>query len=281
MEVLGNSFTVTLAPLITYDIVMTDQDTLQKYTSTATSDGTGTLTITLPEVYTKYDGWFALEISAGAGVVYMDSVTATRPYFNPSSLVSDKVLAEDAITYERIARTLINSIVGFPFEFKRREVHAVGNGTDYLTLNDRVVTIHSVTENGTLIWSAGDTENPFSPFQTLYGITQNVGEENKLEYKVVWYNRYNHPAFGLGSDYVIDADVGWPVIPQDIQDAAFMLADDIACGSNRYSKRYIDTFKTSNYAIDHFKESITGTGNLLVDNILSKYIVESIRAKAL
>jgi hypothetical protein len=286
MEITGGSLQVTLAKNTLYNISMIDQNTLKVTTSTGTSNGSGVLTINLPIDYTKYDGWFALEISQGSNVVYMDTVTATRPYVEPSKVVSyvlPKVITTDeAVYYERIARYIINSIIGFSFEFTRKELHLVGNGTDFLPTDERITKIYSVKENNETIWTDGEDE-PFKPFVGLYNVVKDYGTEaaNRLEYKVVWNNRYGYPEFVENYDYVLDADVGWQVVPQDIQEATLMLVNDIVCGNNRYTNKYIDSFGSGAGRIDYFRESIRGTGNLIVDNILSKYILESLRAKVL
>lgn len=286
MEVTGGTVQVTLAPTTLYNISMIDQNSLKVTTSTGTSNGSGVLTITLPIDYTKYDGWFALEISQGSNVVYLDTVTATRPYVEASKIVSyvlPKVITTDqAIEYERIARYLINSIIGFSFEFVRKDVHLVGNGTDFLPTDERITKIFSVKENNETIWVEGE-DYPFGPFVGLHSVARSYGDEtaNRLEYKIVWNNRGGYPDFVENSDYVLDAEIGWQVVPQDIQEATLMLVNDIVCGTNRYTNKYIDAFGSGAGRIDYFREAIRGTGNLIVDNILSKYILESVRAKVL
>ena len=63
-------------------------------------------------------------------------------------------------------------------------------------------------------------------------------------------------------------------MPYDIQDATLMLIDDIKCGRLDYYKRYVKNYKTDQFEIEYDKRLIDGTGNILVDKILAKYVTK-------
>jgi hypothetical protein len=285
MEVLDYTVEVTLAPSTNYNIRMVDQNDLSVYTTTGTSNSQGRLIIVLPEKYTKYDGWFALEISLINGsVVYLDTVLSTRPLVSIPTIVSymeGKVTEAKAIEYESVARNLIESIVGFPFAFVHKSLHVVGNGTDFVVTDDRILKVYSVTENNVVVWTEGQ-EFEYAPWVNLRGIVKNEGADpfNRSESVISWYSNHYGSVFKRGWDYVFEVDAGWPVIPQDVQTAALILINDIACGNNRYYNKYISGVKGA-LNITYFPQVIAGTGNLYVDNILSKYVLESIRAKVI
>jgi len=285
MEVLDYTVTVTLAPSTNYNIRMIDQNDLSVYSTTGTSNSQGVLIIVLPEKYTKYDGWFALEISLVNGsVVYLDTVLSTRPLVSIPTIVSymeGKVDTAKAIEYESVARNLIESIVGFPFTFVHKDLHVVGNGTDFVVTDDRILKVYTVTENNVVVWTEGQ-EFEYTPWVNLRGIVKNegTGSFNRSESVISWYSNNYGNVFKNGWDYIFEVDAGWPVIPQDIQNAALILINDIACGNNRYYNKYISGVKGA-LNITYFPQVIAGTGNLYVDNILSKYVLESIRAKVI
>lgn len=283
MEVLDNTVTVPLNPNTAYGIKMTDQNDLEVIETTGTSLSNGNLVIPLPLKYTKYDGWFALEISRLGSTVYLDTVVSTRPLVNISKIVEymeGKVTEEQAIEYESIVRKLIHSIVGFDFSFVHKDIHVTGNGTDFVVTDDRILRVYSVSENNVVIWTDGE-DFSYTPWVNLRGIVrEGIPEQNRIEHVISWYNRLDRPLFKSGWDYIFEVDAGWPVIPQDIQDAALLLINDIVCGNNRYYNKYISSVKGP-ININYFPQVISGTGNLLVDNILSKYVLESIRAKVI
>jgi len=265
---------------------MIDQNDLEVIETTGTSSASGDLLIPLPTKYTKYDGWFALEVSRLGSIVYLDTVLSVRPYVNIDRIVEymeGKVDEAQAIEYESIARKLINSIVGFEFTFVHKDIHVTGNGTDFVVTDDRILKVYSVTENNVTVWTDGEPFE-YKPWVNLRGIVKNdVGineHQNRSEYVISWYNRYGGSLFRNGWDYIFEVDAGWPVIPQDIQDATLLLINDIACGNNRYYNKYISGVRGP-INITYFPQVIAGTGNLYVDNILSKYVLESIRAKVI
>ena len=61
-------------------------------------------------------------------------------------------------------------------------------------------------------------------------------------------------------------------MPYDIQDATKMLINDIKCGKLDYYKRYIKSYSTEQFKIEYDKRLLDGTGNILVDKILNKYV---------
>ena len=79
-------------------------------------------------------------------------------------------------------------------------------------------------------------------------------------------------AFSEGTDYIILLETGYKVVPYDIQDAAKMLINDIKCGKLDYYKRYVKAYSTEQFKIEYDKRLLDGTGNILVDKILDKYV---------
>jgi hypothetical protein len=77
----------------------------------------------------------------------------------------------------------------------------------------------------------------------------------------------------MGVDYLFEVEMGYRVVPQDIKDATLMLIDDIACGRLDYYKRYVTSYSTDQFRIQMDKSVLDGTGNILVDKILDKYVV--------
>jgi hypothetical protein len=78
--------------------------------------------------------------------------------------------------------------------------------------------------------------------------------------------------FPQGSDYLFFLETGYRVIPYDIQDATKMLINDISCGKLEYFKRYVTDYSTDQFKIKIDSSSLEGTGNILVDKILDRYV---------
>jgi hypothetical protein len=78
--------------------------------------------------------------------------------------------------------------------------------------------------------------------------------------------------FPQGADYLFFLETGYRVIPYDIQDATKMLINDISCGKLEYFKRYVTDYSTDQFKIKIDASSLEGTGNILVDKVLDKYV---------
>ena len=83
--------------------------------------------------------------------------------------------------------------------------------------------------------------------------------------------------FPNGTDYIFLVETGYKVVPIDIQDATKLLVEDIRCGKLDYYKRYIKNYSTDQFKIEYDKRMIEGTGNIIVDKILSKYVDNIVR----
>ena len=80
------------------------------------------------------------------------------------------------------------------------------------------------------------------------------------------------PAFQRDYDYTFVLDVGHKAIPPEVEYAAKLLIEDIKCGKMEYYKRYITSYNTDQFKIQFDKKMLEGTGNIIVDKILGKYI---------
>jgi hypothetical protein len=77
--------------------------------------------------------------------------------------------------------------------------------------------------------------------------------------------------FGITWDYRITVEHGYTTVPSDIVRATEMLIHDIECGKLDYYKRFISSYNTDQFRIQFDKGLFEGTGNIIVDKILSKY----------
>jgi uncharacterized protein YifE (UPF0438 family) len=84
--------------------------------------------------------------------------------------------------------------------------------------------------------------------------------------------KYYYRGFPRTFDYTILMSVGYEKIPSDIVRAADLLVEDIACGKLDYAGRYMKSYQTDQFKIGFDTRAFEGTGNLIVDKILSKYV---------
>lgn len=265
--------------------------------------GSTSVSITLPDDFSKYDKSYALSayqvtsyedttpIYDTNDPVIEDNLTIERPYVNPSTLATTASAIAAKSESERLARAIIDAITG-GFYFSTKNIEGVGQGTDYFPVWDRVYKVLKAYENSSLVYDSSQ-ETPALDYYN-YLVTKDrtsiikdpaveVGVINRYEQKPLelpiaasdsYFDVYLGASslFPVGYDYIFKVEHGYKVVPMDIQDACLMLISDIECGKLDYFKRYVTSYSTDQFRLQFDKSILNGTGNLLVDKILDKYI---------
>jgi hypothetical protein len=262
----------------------------------------------LTEYFSKYDDSYELSIyeypeSELGDIVVEDNLEILRPYVDVSTMATTASEIAEYDGYEKIARTIIDSIVG-GFYYYTDYVETVGQGTDYMPLWNRTYKILKVYENSVLVYDTSNTEDGPALADWNYLITKDKSAITKDPVSAIdGFNRSEQQppnimvapsdsyalfdtedsgniytispgvAFPKGYDYIFLLEQGYKVVPNDIKDATLMLMDDIKCGKLDYYKRYILNYSTDQFRIQIDKSALEGTGNILVDKILDKYKV--------
>jgi hypothetical protein len=242
-------------------------------------------------------------------IVVEDNLEVVRPYVNPATLATSGTATDIAAytEYENLARTIIDSITG-GFYYNRTYLEVVGQGTDYVPLWKKTHKILKAYENAELTYDLSDTTDGPALKSYNYLITKDKSAITKDPVETTdSLNRAERryptipvapsdsislfdtedsgnvqtivpsAAFPEGADYIFLLETGYKVVPVDITDAAKMLIDDLKCGRLDYYKRYVKNYSTDQFKIEYDKRMIDGTGNILVDKILNKYVETIIR----
>jgi hypothetical protein len=211
-------------------------------------------------------------------------VEVVRPYVDPNTQADS---AADIATYrknEEMARAVIDSIITEGFYYKKHVLQTSGLGADYLPLWSNAKKILKVYENSVLIYDAANPDNYDRAFEITKdktAITETAtGLKNRLEGAAVqlpaagsdWLDvKYEFKGFPKTFDYTIIFEEGYRNVPSDIQRATELLVEDISCGRLDYFKRYITQYDNDQFKIKIDDRTFEGTGNIVVDKILSKY----------
>lgn len=244
-------------------------------------------------------------------IVVQDNLEILRPYVNPFELAAKNgaITASEIAKYEEyeaLARVIIDSITG-GFYYSRKFIEPVGQETDYMPVWDKVEKLLKVYENAILVYDTSNTNGPAlgewnylltkdktaiikDPVSATEGY--NRSERKPARIPVATSDSFTlfdtedsgnvatitpGVTFPAGTDYIFLAEIGYKVVPYDIHDAAKMLIEDIKCGKLDYYKRYVKNYSTDQFKIEYDKRMIDGTGNIIVDKILDRYIVSITR----
>lgn len=255
-----------------YTALYTDMDTGTSYSASATSTASKIVTFTLNNRYMTYSGNIEFNIYQSGSAVYSDGLKIVRPYCDIANIKEIlSITTAQAVEYESTARAIIESQAG-EFQFIRKNKEVSGMGIDFLPLNERIETLYKMYENGELIHDSSTASLNLYKISVDRSSIVPIDEiQNKVEYNRVWRDRYLDVSFANGYDYLVDADFGYRFIPQDIQNACKLLITDLSNNNMQYINKYIEMFDNVEFRVQFAKEFARGTGNMIVDNILSKY----------
>lgn len=210
-------------------------------------------------------------------------ISLIRPY---ASIERIKELADidtaivgdnDIKKLERRARLTVNAHVGFDFYKKKIEMTVYGNNSDVLTLHDNILRIDYIYEDDLLIYDGLENENPIGyPLDISFSKNRirikNSLEKNKQLYEFPPFSIFDHQGI-FKKDYVykIEGLFGWEYVPADVEEATALLVDYFLCNDFDIRNKNIAQLSNDSYSLKYGPDGFYGTGNLLVDNLLSNY----------
>jgi len=246
-----------------------------------TSGSDSKLSVSLPS---RYDGQYLVSVENKE--VFVEVV---RPYVDPKTKGGTASEIAEYARHEELARAIIDSIVPEGFYYRKELLQTTGLGADYLPVWSRAQKLIRLHENNIKIF---DIDEP-TDAEFVYGLS-----EDKTAITILYNNGinksegapnliplapsdltdivYGYRGFPKTFDYVAILETGYHEVPSDIVRAAEMLIEDISCGRLDYYRRYVSDYNTDQFKIKFDKAVFEGTGNILVDKILSKY-AKSIR----
>lgn len=266
------SFNVAQASA-TYIISYQDLNTYDSFSASAISDSSKIVTFELDQRYLTYTGTLDVDVMTSASSIVMsDGIDIVKPYCDISSLANKLgITTAQTIQSEKVARKIIESEAG-KFGFVRKQKEIYGMGMDYLPIDEPIQKLYYLYENGELIYDYEDENlQDYKISVDRTSIVTAASPVNKMEYQRVWRDRFLDTDFTSGFDYIVDADFGYRVVPEDIQEACELLIQDIASNNLRYVNRYITEFDNNEFKIKFSDGFQSGTGNLIADKILSRY----------
>jgi hypothetical protein len=258
-------------PFTEYPVIVRDTGDNSINTLTLTSGEDSYVTVPLSADYDS-----SYEIDVYERTTYIDVV---RPYVDPKTKGTNATEILEYARNEELARAIIDSIITEGFYYKKKAMQVSGNGSDFIPMWVDGREVISVYENNVLVT---DREYEITMDRTAiaqkYDGTVNRSEGAPLllpasasdiqDYGIIGPTT----SFPRSYDYTFVLAVGYKTIPSDIVRAAELLVEDISCGKLDYYKRYVSEYNTDQFRIKFGSQVFDGTGNLVVDKILSKYL---------
>jgi len=259
-----------------YEYTILDMADSSTISGTATSNSSSNVTLSLPS---RYDNTYTINIDDEEYIVEV-----VRPYVDPNTKGETATEIEKYAKNEELARAIIDSVVSDGFYYRKKSYSTVGLGADLLPIWDDVKKLLKLYENNILVF---DSSNPdiytvkYEIDKSRLGVQESTTEiinRNESAPNILPAGgsdmldlNFSFRGFPKGFDYTIIAEFGYAKIPSDIVRATELLVEDIDCGKLDYYKRYISDYSTDQFKIKFDAGVFDGTGNILVDKILSKY----------
>jgi len=272
----------------TFTINIIDMADLSLSTSTIVASEGETITVSLPA---RYDSDYDVVImDSEDDIIHTELYEVRRPYTSPESLGTTATEIDKFTKYEELSRAIIDSVIPSGFYYKKQTLEISGMGSDYLPLWIDAKKILKVYENNVLVYDAAEPDLYTRSFEIIKDKTAIVESYedriNRAEGKPLYMptassdlldTKLAYRGFPDTYDYRIVLEVGHVRVPSDIRRAVELLIDDIDCGKLDYYKRYMASYSTDQFKIGFDSRVFEGTGNIIVDKILSKYAKSIVR----
>lgn len=278
-------------PDANYDYIVYVEDLIDHTAeeTTITSDANGKLEYILPLSKVQFDRQFLIRFYDvdHEHIIFESNLDVVRPYTNPNDLGTTATEIAEFKKWELIARSIIDTYTGIGFYNHKSILQVNGSGADYLPLWRDANRVLKVYENDILVYDV-DAVDPATNCH-IYKVTLDNSAIYRVEVDpvnrstgtpirlpgasgdIAWASS-SPGAFPSSYNYLFVLDEGYRAIPADVQYATEMLIDDLKCGKLDYYQRYVTSYNTDQFRIQFDKSILNGTGNVIVDKILDKYM---------
>lgn len=278
-------------PDANYDYIVYVEDLIDHSVeeSTITSDANGVVIYEIPAGKVQFDRQFLIRFydNEHEHIIYESNLDIVRPYTNPRDLGTTATEIKEYTKWELLARSIIDTYTGIGFYNHKSILQVNGSGADYMPVWRDANRVLKTYENDILVFDI-DAEDPTTNLYT-YKVTLDNSAIYRLDTDPLQRSssnpitlpgaasdhtegRYKIVAFPVNYDYLFVLDEGFRAIPADVQYATEMLMDDLKCGKLEYYQKYVTAYNTDQFRIQFDKQMLSGTGNMIVDKILDKYM---------
>jgi hypothetical protein len=202
-------------------------------------------------------------------------------YYNFGTRPSDiNYKSEEEIqAAEFIARMQIETYAGQTFGRGWGDQEIFGNGSDALELVERMLHVGQLYENGvlTIDYDSDPTLNKFGFDIELTPTYRAIRIVNRDYQNIIAYDSsFNITSeytgsFKSGYRYRVYGEKGWPYVPQDVRRCTVLLAGDYLSRDAEWRQKYLNKVQLGDINFQLDSGAFTGTGNVIVDQILDQY----------
>lgn len=203
-----------------------------------------------------------------------DSFNVVTPVFTPQELINhnqqfDALTDSQVVTLEKFVRLLIEGYTGQSFNQERGKVTLYGNGTSVLQSPKRVLQLDGYFSGAGYKLSTDGFGIEVYRGQVPGGAV--IG--NLAGGPIYDPYPYSDGSFRNNMKYEVTGTFGWHSVPEEVKQAALILAGEFSCDESTWRDRYIKSIRAADWRFDFNSGAFSGTGSLAADQLLSKYVV--------
>ena len=182
---------------------------------------------------------------------------------------------------ERLSRMQINNYTGRKFAPSSGTQEAFGFGTDTILFPERIISFTKIEQDDVLVYDSEQGINLFGFDIVITDTRQGIRITNssQLDVLVSTPNSTTYTPrvkFIDGARYKITGVFGYEYVPIEVKQAAFLLINDHLYNDALWRERYVESFDTGQMKMKFRDSAFTGTGNLIVDDLLDTYKITGI-----
>ena len=225
----------------------------------------------VPYAVTNSDGPFRVKWTFAIGAttyIREEEHDVVTPLFTANELKAfnsnfETLTDPKVVELEALVRKIIESATGQRFGYRKGTATIYGTGNASLRSTERIISADGfrITGNGFTLKSLGYAWN---------GDTIGVAGP-------IYDPRYGprNDRFSTDAPYVINGEFGWLSVPNDIKQAALLLAEEFSCKEAAWRDRYLIAISAADWRFQFDPRAFAGTGSVTVDKLLEPYAVVS------
>lgn len=228
------------------------------------------LEFTLDFQHTWFDGELEFQVTVttpeGITHTYSEYAEVVTPLFRASDL-DGSYPADKTPELERLVRKVIEARTGQTFGKVSKTVAVEGDGS-LITFDAPLIELYDVSTTGRYM----NHTTTLTPPKESYEIAS-----DGFSISIDW-DRYHIKSDSLwiltkrdyGTKFLTGA-FGYDRVPQDVKEAALLIAGVWGCDQALWRDRYIQTMRSSDWSVQYNNGAYASTGSVTADQLLAKY----------
>lgn len=243
----------------------------------------GRFTVPLSYVETQFDGRLDIQWIGGTEETPFTRTTSVEVITPLVQLSELKTVFEDVHIsepelkdLEEQVRVFVQSYTQQTFGYENGTYSVVGNGEKKIALPKRLISARTI--RGGPVGNFAISNSGWYLYvsnKNMLTIKEMPPEEFvdnvQLVSGVIVVPDSYWKQFRTGVTYTIDGEWGYYSVPDDIRQAALLLAKDYGSGETIYRDRYLEAMKSGDWNLTYSPGAFRGTGNKRADDLLEPY----------